>query len=247
MPVFLLRDQLGGTVGSFVVAADRVSGLLQPGWTAEEVQATDTDAATALAALRRERDALLAASDWTESAAAAGALAGRDLIAWRIYRARLRDWPETEADPHAPTAPGWQDLTAIDPATLTAETRSRMVDLEQVRRTQLGFLYNGKLFGCDETATRNITAAGAQAGLAVRSVPPAVAGDYYWQDPSTPFQWITADNTLMPLDAYQTEEMSGVAATHVKRHIYAARTIKDLDPFPVDWWDDSYWPPSGGP
>jgi hypothetical protein len=49
--------------------------------------------------LRRERDGLLAASDWTQAADAPV-----DAKAWAAYRQALRDLPETITDPTADVA-----------------------------------------------------------------------------------------------------------------------------------------------
>jgi hypothetical protein len=52
-------------------------------------------------ALRRERDALLAACDWTQLPDVSEAVA----LAWRPYRQALRDLPEATIDPLAPSWP----------------------------------------------------------------------------------------------------------------------------------------------
>jgi hypothetical protein len=54
----------------------------------------------AWAALRAERNARLAASDWTQVADAPV-----DAAAWAAYRQALRDMPENTADPFAPVWP----------------------------------------------------------------------------------------------------------------------------------------------
>lgn len=59
-----------------------------------------------LAALRSERDARLAATDWTQLADVPEPLA----LAFRPYRQSLRDLPETTADL---LAPEWPELPAV--------------------------------------------------------------------------------------------------------------------------------------
>ena len=73
--------------------------------TTTEVEAAwpEVQNARALVVLRRERDALLAASDWTQVADAAC-----DKVAWAKYRQALRDLPaktDEPADPKWPAAP----------------------------------------------------------------------------------------------------------------------------------------------
>ena len=59
--------------------------------------------AECLAELRRKRDSLLRASDWTQAADAP--LTSTALDAWRAYRRALRDLPATTADPRNPQWP----------------------------------------------------------------------------------------------------------------------------------------------
>ena len=59
--------------------------------------------AECLADLRRKRDSLLRASDWTQAADAP--LTSAVLDAWRAYRRALRDLPATTADPRNPQWP----------------------------------------------------------------------------------------------------------------------------------------------
>ena len=59
--------------------------------------------AECLAELRRKRDSLLRASDWTQAADAP--LTSAVLDGWRAYRRALRDLPATIADPRNPQWP----------------------------------------------------------------------------------------------------------------------------------------------
>ena len=68
---------------------------------AEEKAWNDGSDARAMEALRQERNAKLAASDWTQ---------GRDITlsnddAWKSYRTALRDLPANTSDPANPTWP----------------------------------------------------------------------------------------------------------------------------------------------
>lgn len=58
---------------------------------------------------RKTRDALLAASDWTQMADRQAAMSPRQKAAWADYRQALRDLPEMQPDPAAvnwPAKPG---------------------------------------------------------------------------------------------------------------------------------------------
>lgn len=59
--------------------------------------------AECVAELRRKRDSLLRASDWTQAADAP--LTSAVLDAWRAYRRALRDLPEQAPDPRNPKWP----------------------------------------------------------------------------------------------------------------------------------------------
>ena len=66
----------------------------------------DADAlANSWGRLRRERDALLVSSDWTQ--AADSPLTDGVKAEWTVYREKLRNLPETVADPADPT---WPDV-----------------------------------------------------------------------------------------------------------------------------------------
>lgn len=61
------------------------------------------DVGPLLIALRSERNARLAACDWTQMPDSP--LSEGDVAAWRAYRQQLRDLPETLADPRNPIWP----------------------------------------------------------------------------------------------------------------------------------------------
>ena len=81
--------------------AQALGKLIQPGEGGAPVAVDPPapDAAQLLAALRRRRNDLLAASDWTQMQDAPLSEAGR--AEWAAYRQALRDLPETITDPAA--------------------------------------------------------------------------------------------------------------------------------------------------
>ena len=97
------------TYGGFVVADP---GGSTDYWVVDEAAETvvnnqaqaDADAlANSWAALRKERDALLASSDWTQ--AADSPLTDEVKATWVTYRETLRELPVNTADPADPTWP----------------------------------------------------------------------------------------------------------------------------------------------
>jgi hypothetical protein len=66
--------------------------------------------------------------------------------------------------------------------------------------------------------------------------------DLFWNGGLSPFAWIAADNSLVTMDAQTVVEFGRTAAQHEQSHIFAARALKDMEPIPLDYTDDSYWP-----
>lgn len=160
----------------------------------------------------------------------------------------LGDLPEgltTEPRPSADHA--WNGLTwAIDPALqaanqATAQAQQRAaIDAQRDKRIDAGVMFGGVVFQSRATDRENIAGA-AQLGL-MAMVSGAQPGDLRWSNPDQDFAWIASDNSLVPMDA-QTVVAFGKAAAERKRAlIFAARQLKDMEPIPVDYTDDKWWP-----
>ncbi|WP_069299897.1 DUF4376 domain-containing protein [Neptunicoccus sediminis] len=116
---------------------------------------------------------------------------------------------------------------------------SEMVNVERDKRIAAGVSFDGHLFDFDSASKENITGAGSLAGMAVLSG--AVVGDYGWNG-GVDFAWLDSSNVAVKMDAQTMFQFSQVAAGHVRDHIFAARTLKDMAIIPQDYKDDSYWP-----
>lgn len=114
------------------------------------------------------------------------------------------------------------------------------VNVERNRRIASGFEYEGKIFQLDDESKARVIGAATLAGFAMAQG--AQAGNYYWHGGVEPFVWIAKDNTLMQMDAPTCFGFGQAAAAWETNHIFAARTIKESDPVPYDYTDDSYWP-----
>lgn len=114
------------------------------------------------------------------------------------------------------------------------------VDAERDRRIAAGFTFGGTFYQSRPEDRENIMgAATAALGAMVQG---AQAGDYRWHGGDSDFVWIAADNSTHVMDA-QTVYAFGLAAIeHKTAHIFAARAVKDADPVPADYTDNSYWP-----
>jgi hypothetical protein len=131
------------------------------------------------------------------------------------------------------------DVTYSPPA-----PTSQMVNQERDRRIAAGvpFEVDGKLhvFDFDQMGKDNITGAASLAKFAILAG--AKTGDYRWTGGKHDFTWITQDNELVRMDAQTVSALGDVSANWTTRHIYAARTLKDMAPIPQDYADDKYWP-----
>lgn len=134
-----------------------------------------------------------------------------------------------------PVAPSPEVVAEMDRVRMTAA-----IDAERDRRIALGFAFGGKVIQFRPEDKQRVTGAGALAGFAVASG--AQPGDLRWHGGVADFEWITADNTTLALDAVGMFAMSQAAAAHESAHVFAARALKNADPIPSDFTDDSYWP-----
>lgn len=126
-----------------------------------------------------------------------------------------------------------------DPAEVIAELQSA-IDAERDRRISAGFTFNGVLFQSRPEDRENIMgAATAALGAMMAGAQP---GDYRWHGGSSDFVWIAADNSEHQMDAQTVYAFGQAALAHKQAHIFAARAVKDSDPIPTDFTDDSYWP-----
>ena len=117
MPVYEMRDAQGEVVNRILCAHEDAAALAPAGTTAHLIREENESDDQALDRLRRQRDRLLADSDWIE---AAPTLPADEKTAWRTYRQQLRDLPETTANPHAPVWPQKQSGRPGDDLTLLA-------------------------------------------------------------------------------------------------------------------------------
>lgn len=109
-----------------------------------------------------------------------------------------------------------------------AERLSRLtaeVDGERDRRTAAGFVFGGVLFQARPKDIANINGAAMAATIAISAG--AGAAGLRWSNPDEDFAWIAADDTLVPMEAYDVVRFGLAALAHVSGLIMAARRIKD--------------------
>lgn len=113
------------------------------------------------------------------------------------------------------------------------------VQLERDSRSA-NFTFQGNEYQLSGSSVENILGAGTLAlGAIVNGAQP---GDFRWADPNEDFKWITNNNDYVTMDAQTTFQFAQAAAAWRKKHIYAARALKDMDPIPLDYAsNNSYW------
>lgn len=116
------------------------------------------------------------------------------------------------------------------------------VDQEKDRRTAMGFIYNGKAYLTETQSQMNdILGALADATAAI-TVDQAQPGDLRWADPRYDFAWSAADGSGVPMDAQTCLAFTRAAVRRKSLLVGAGLALKAMNPIPVDYMDDKYWP-----
>lgn len=131
-------------------------------------------------------------------------------------------------------------ITAEMKAVEARELASSLIDYERDRRIADGFVYRGDLYQSRKEDRENISGAALAALAAISSG--AALGDLRWHGGDSDFVWISADNSLAPMDAQTMFAFGQAAMAHKQAHIFAARALKDADTVITDYADDKYWP-----
>lgn len=151
-------------------------------------------------------------------------LTGAQVAKWVDW---LNDWSVLAERPPVPvpSAQPWQ------------------IDQEKDRRTAMGFIYEGKAYLTESQSQMNdILGALADATAAI-TVDQAQPGDLRWADPRYDFAWSTADGTGVPMDAQTCLAFTRAAVRRKSLLVGAGLALKAMNPIPVDYMDDKYWPP----
>lgn len=151
-----------------------------------------------------------------------------DKETWRI------DWNGKQSSEEEAAVAAF--VAAYDP---DAPTRAQ-INAERDRRAENGFIFNGVKFQSRLQDQKRITGAGILASIAISQG--SQPGDLYWHGEEEPFVWISAENVLVPMDAYTVIQFGKTAAEWESKHVFAAHALKNLTPIPKDYQDDKYWP-----
>jgi hypothetical protein len=174
------------------------------------------------------------------------ALVWRDGVWTVVADHRGETWWSSEGQPIVVEVlgdPADQELSPDKP--LKPEPTRQEVDAEAARRTKAGFVFQGVHFQFDDLAKSRINGAAAAAHIAL-TLGGKLPGDLKWHhvadEPVGDFAWIATDNSLFTMDAQTVIAFGQAAARWESQHVFAAKALKDLDPIPADYTDDSYWP-----
>lgn len=130
-------------------------------------------------------------------------------------------------------------ITKAQTTALAKAAFDAAVTAERDRRIAAGFVFAGKTFQSRQTDRENIMGNAQLAFMAVAGG--AEEGNLRWADAASDFNWIAADNTLVPMDAQTMLAFAKASAAQKARLIFKAREIKDIVPQPTDVTDDKLW------
>ena len=120
------------------------------------------------------------------------------------------------------------------------ERSNAAINAERDRRLNSTFPFQGKDYDCDPVSLARITGAATLAGFAIGAGAPE--GYLLWHGGVDEFSWIANDNSITKMDAQTCFAFGQAAATNESGHVFAAYGLKEMDPAPDDFTDDSYWP-----
>ncbi len=132
------------------------------------------------------------------------------------------------------------DARQFDAARAAPPPDAAAINAERDRRLPLDFEFQGVMFQRDEKSLKRISGMGTLA-LGAIQVEGAQPGDLYWYDPENPFGWIASDNSVMPMDAPTMWAFGKAAAAVESRLVFAAKTLREMDPIPDDFATHPVW------
>jgi hypothetical protein len=120
-----------------------------------------------------------------------------------------------------------------------SEFRRSKINNHRDSRISYGFYFEDKVYDSRPEDQKRISGAAQLAFMAI--VAGAQPGDYMWAG-ADPFGWIAQDNTVVLMDAQTVVEFGKAAAEWERKHIFAARNLKNMETVPENYKDDQWWP-----
>lgn len=106
----------------------------------------------------------------------------------------------------------------------------------------MGFVYAGKAYLTENQSQIDDILGKMTDALAAITVDQAQAGDLRWASPDYDFAWSAADGTLVAMDAQTCLAFTRAAVRRKTLLVAAGLALKAMNPIPVDYMDDKYWP-----
>ena len=126
-----------------------------------------------------------------------------------------------------------------------AERNAAAVNAERDRRMIEPLLFQGNAYDFDADSRDNIAGAFALA-LAASIAETGAPGNLYWHGGDTPFQFRTATNENVEMDAPTVLALGQAAAARKAAVICAAAAMKDAPVLPSKVDADQHWPMQAG-
>jgi hypothetical protein len=120
-----------------------------------------------------------------------------------------------------------------------SDTRRSKINAHRDYRIARGFMFQEKIYDSRPEDQKRISGASQLAFMAI--IAGAQPNDYLWAS-DEPFGWIAQDNSITLMDAQTVVEFGKTAAEWERRHIFAARELKNMSIVPEDYKDDKWWP-----
>jgi len=109
-------------------------------------------------------------------------------------------------------------------------SRRKLIILEEINKLRdikidSGFEWNDNMFQSRPTDRENIIGSAIAAQLAIAQG--ATVGDYRWANPDADFKWITTDNNLLLMDAFDVLSLYATGIQFKTALTFYARALKD--------------------
>lgn len=134
----------------------------------------------------------------------------------------------------------WEIVDLGPDADVVPVIRPDAVDAERDRRIDAGVEFNGVLYQSKPGDRENI-AGSSQFALRAK-LGGAEPGYLRWADESADFVWIANDNSRVPMDVDTMLNFAKAALLRKQSLIFAGSDLKSMDPIPLDYRDDKWWP-----
>jgi hypothetical protein len=119
----------------------------------------------------------------------------------------------------------YDNLTEEEVLELKRTKKLLEVNINRDKAIESGFSFGGNTYQSRQSDRENIMGASMAASMAISQG--AQAGNYRWASPSSDFVWITADNQLVQMDAFNVLQLYQAGLQFKTTLTFVARSIKN--------------------